>query len=222
MLFKRALLAALAAALLVIPAVSYAQNDPPPSANSDQKGRPADRDRDRGARDRTPAPAATRDQGRDRATRRIPQEHAARTAPGGQKGPTSGSQATQERAARTPSGQVGPQGAPTGSATRERAARTTPRGQAVQRPSGVATRERAPAPPPNVQYQNRYQDLRNNPSFRVATPRWTRGDRLPDRYRQSRYFVNDWRERRLRPPPRGYRWVRDDVNNYYLMLIATG
>src|SRR5512146_37292 len=200
MLFKRALLAASAAALLVIPAVSYAQNAPPPSANSDQKGRPADRDRDRGARDRTPAPAATRDQGRDRATRRIPQE----------------------RAARTPSGQVGRQGAPTGSATRERAARTTPRGQAVQRPSGVATRERAPAPPPNVQYQNRYQDLRNNPSFRVATPRWTRGDRLPDRYRQSRYFVNDWRERRLRPPPRGYRWVRDDVNNYYLMLIATG
>lgn len=35
-------------------------------------------------------------------------------------------------------------------------------------------------------------------------------------------MVNDWRERHLQPPPQGYRWVRDDYNNYYLMLIATG
>lgn len=75
----------------------------------------------------------------------------------------------------------------------------------------------------SVQDQNRFQDLRNNPGFRVATPRFSRGDRLPDQYRQNnQYFVSDWQQHGLRQPPGGYRWVRDDNNDFFLALIATG
>jgi Ni/Co efflux regulator RcnB/surface antigen len=69
--------------------------------------------------------------------------------------------------------------------------------------------------------ENRIPDLRNN-GARVANPRWARGDHLPDQFRQNRYFVDDWQQRRLKPPPRGYRWVRNDNYDYYLVAIATG
>ncbi|ENV46678.1 hypothetical protein P255_00826 [Acinetobacter brisouii CIP 110357] len=47
---------------------------------------------------------------------------------------------------------------------------------------------------------------------------WSRGDRLPPRYRGD--YV-DWREHHLPYPPRGHRWVR--VNGDYLLIaIATG
>lgn len=52
--------------------------------------------------------------------------------------------------------------------------------------------------------------------------RWSRGDRVPQQYQQSQYYVNDWQLRGLRQPPGGYRWVRDDNNDFYLALIATG
>jgi Ni/Co efflux regulator RcnB len=48
-----------------------------------------------------------------------------------------------------------------------------------------------------------------------------RGDRLPDRYRNRQYVVNNWREHRLRPPPRGYQWVQTG-GDYVLAAIATG
>jgi Ni/Co efflux regulator RcnB/surface antigen len=88
-------------------------------------------------------------------------------------------------------------------------------------PRNQTSRNRA-APAQNIQDQNRYQDLRNNPGMRVATPRWSRGDRLPDQYRQAQYVVSDWQQHGLRQPPRNYRWVRDDNNNFFLALIATG
>jgi Ni/Co efflux regulator RcnB len=51
---------------------------------------------------------------------------------------------------------------------------------------------------------------------------WLRGERLPDQYRQNRYFVNDWRQRNLRSPPRGYRWVRNNDNQFLLAAMSTG
>jgi len=50
---------------------------------------------------------------------------------------------------------------------------------------------------------------------------WRRGDRLPDYYR-NHYRGVDWRRHRLRPPPRGYHYVRDDRGDYLLVAIATG
>lgn len=52
---------------------------------------------------------------------------------------------------------------------------------------------------------------------------WRRGDRLPPGYRESRYYVSDYRYYRLAPPPRGYRWVRPyDGNQYILVEITSG
>jgi Ni/Co efflux regulator RcnB len=48
-----------------------------------------------------------------------------------------------------------------------------------------------------------------------------RGGRLPDRYRNHQYVVNNWREHRLRPPPRGYHWVQTG-GDYVLAAVATG
>lgn len=50
---------------------------------------------------------------------------------------------------------------------------------------------------------------------------WRRGDRLPDYYRSS-YRSVDYRHYRLRAPPRGYHYVRDDRGDYLLVGIATG
>ena len=50
---------------------------------------------------------------------------------------------------------------------------------------------------------------------------WRRGDRLPAYYRDS-YRPVDYRYYRLRPPPRGYHYVRDDRGDYLLVGIATG
>lgn len=50
---------------------------------------------------------------------------------------------------------------------------------------------------------------------------WRRGDRLPAYYRDS-YREVDWRYNHLRPPPRGYHWVRDDRGEYLLVALTTG
>jgi Ni/Co efflux regulator RcnB/surface antigen len=110
--------------------------------------------------------------------------------------------------------------APNAQAPRERSA-----------PQAQAPRARTPPPARNVQEQNHqpddrnnpvFQGLRNNPNVRVATPRWSRGDRVPDQYRRDQYIVNDWQQHGLRQPPRNYHWVRDDNNDFFLALIATG
>lgn len=52
---------------------------------------------------------------------------------------------------------------------------------------------------------------------------WGRGQRVPDQYRNNQsYLVNDWQRRNLRQPPRGYQWIRNDNNQFFLTLIATG
>ncbi|QRP65597.1 RcnB family protein [Rhodanobacter sp. FDAARGOS 1247] len=50
---------------------------------------------------------------------------------------------------------------------------------------------------------------------------YRRGGYLPVEYR-TRYVVTDWRHDRLRPPPRGYHWVRSDNGDFLLVAIATG
>ena len=52
--------------------------------------------------------------------------------------------------------------------------------------------------------------------------RWRKGQRLAAN--QRRYVVNDWNQRGLRAPPRGYRWVRESNNSgdYILIAAATG
>ena len=50
--------------------------------------------------------------------------------------------------------------------------------------------------------------------------RWRTGQRLNRNY-GSYYAVNDWRTRRLRAPPRGYRWYRQG-NDYVLAAVAGG
>lgn len=81
-----------------------------------------------------------------------------------------------------------------------------------------------PGPSQQDRYgRDRYEDYRTDSRVRMGTPRFSRGDRLPRQYHQDRrYRVDDWQQRRLRKPPHGYRWVRDDNNNYFLAAIATG
>ena len=50
---------------------------------------------------------------------------------------------------------------------------------------------------------------------------WRYGDYLPRGYYTRRYIVDDYYSYRLRPPPRGYHWVRVD-NDVVLAAIASG
>jgi len=53
-----------------------------------------------------------------------------------------------------------------------------------------------------------------------ATVYWSRGDNLPQRYREGEFRVRDLRGNNLRNPPRGQYWVR--VSNQFLMINARG
>lgn len=61
----------------------------------------------------------------------------------------------------------------------------------------------------------RYGYSHARPAYRPV--RWERGHR----YRGPTYVVRDYRHYRLRPPPRGYHWVRAN-NDYLLVAVATG
>ena len=55
--------------------------------------------------------------------------------------------------------------------------------------------------------------------------RWHRGDRIPVRYLERRYYIDDYRPYReygLYAPPEGYRWVRPMDDRYLLVQVATG
>jgi Ni/Co efflux regulator RcnB len=62
--------------------------------------------------------------------------------------------------------------------------------------------------------ERRYDGAGPDHSFR-------RGQRLPERYRNHQYVVNNYREHHLRPPPRGYHWVQTG-GDYVLAAVATG
>lgn len=67
-------------------------------------------------------------------------------------------------------------------------------------------------PPP----QNYY----GNQGYNMGYHQWRRGDRLG--YYHNRYEPVYYGQYRLRPPPRGYHWVRDDRGDFLLAAIATG
>ncbi|HVY87201.1 MAG TPA: RcnB family protein [Caulobacterales bacterium] len=69
--------------------------------------------------------------------------------------------------------------------------------------------------PPPASYAGR-------PGFQPGYQAWRRGERLPSYYRTHYVVVNDYRAHHLRPPPRGYHYVRDDRGEYLLVGIATG
>jgi Ni/Co efflux regulator RcnB len=68
-------------------------------------------------------------------------------------------------------------------------------------------------PPPAAYY--------GRPGYSPGWHAWRRGEYLPGYYRNS-YREVDWRHYRLRPPPRGYHWIRDDRGEFLLVGIATG
>lgn len=50
---------------------------------------------------------------------------------------------------------------------------------------------------------------------------WHKGERISPEYRDRQYVVDNWREHRLSPPPRGYQWVGVG-GDYFLVAIPTG
>lgn len=75
-----------------------------------------------------------------------------------------------------------------------------------------------------------YRDYRDNRNHRYGTyyrphgyysHRWMRGERLPPAFYARPYVVTNWGYYGLRPPPRGYHWVRVD-GDVVLAAIATG
>lgn len=68
--------------------------------------------------------------------------------------------------------------------------------------------------------QSSYAQMQRR-DFRPAWQQWRRGDRLPA-YGRQLYREVDWRCERLRQPPRGYHYVRDDRGEILLVGIATG
>jgi Ni/Co efflux regulator RcnB len=73
----------------------------------------------------------------------------------------------------------------------------------------------------NRAQDNRYYDNNRERHAYAHTPRYARGGYAPE-WRSERYWVRDWRERRLQAPPRGYTWVQTDTGDLLLMAIATG
>jgi Ni/Co efflux regulator RcnB len=51
---------------------------------------------------------------------------------------------------------------------------------------------------------------------------WARGQRLPNTWYNDRNHYVDYRAHHLRAPPRGYRWVQTDDNNFAMVAITTG
>lgn len=52
-------------------------------------------------------------------------------------------------------------------------------------------------------------------------PDWRRGDRMPQQYRGHNYVIDNYRDYRLGPPPRGYHWVGVG-GDFLLVAITTG
>ncbi len=68
--------------------------------------------------------------------------------------------------------------------------------------------------------QPTYQQMQRR-DYRGGYQQWRRGDRLPS-YARQQYREVDWRRERLRQPPRGYHYVRDDRGELLLVAITTG
>lgn len=72
-----------------------------------------------------------------------------------------------------------------------------------------------PPPPQQQRYRGMYDQGRHEGWYK-------RGGYVPPAYRSGRYVVSDWRRYRLRPPPRGYQYIRSDNGDFLLAAVATG
>lgn len=72
-----------------------------------------------------------------------------------------------------------------------------------------------PSRPDQGDYRNQYGDQN-------GAPRYSRGDRLPDQYRQNLSVVSDWKQRGLKKPPKGYQWVANQRGDLFLASKSTG
>jgi len=82
--------------------------------------------------------------------------------------------------------------------------------------------DQGPSPGDQGQQGNQGQHDRDQVGPPSNGPRWSRGDRLPEQYRQSQNMVSNWRSNNLAPPPRGYRWACDNRGNCFLVRTSTG
>lgn len=57
-----------------------------------------------------------------------------------------------------------------------------------------------------------------------AEREWARGQYIPREYLVDRYYIRNYDEYELAPPPQGYMWVRPNPRDdrYYLVQLATG
>ncbi len=65
----------------------------------------------------------------------------------------------------------------------------------------------------NLPYRQNLQQEIRGPVY------WSRGDRLPDHYRDGQFIVRDLRGNNLKNPARGQRWVR--VSNQFLLITVS-
>jgi Ni/Co efflux regulator RcnB len=81
----------------------------------------------------------------------------------------------------------------------------------------------AAAQPYNHDDHGRYDQSRHDDRGSHDQGRhWARGQRLPSTWYRDRGHYVDYRSHHLRAPPRGYRWVQTDDNNYAMVALTTG
>lgn len=76
-------------------------------------------------------------------------------------------------------------------------------------------------PPPKEEHHGHYLAPRYEPPRGYEHRAWARGQVLPRDYYAERYVIVDYGHYGLRPPPRGYHWVRVD-NDVVLVAITSG
>lgn len=69
---------------------------------------------------------------------------------------------------------------------------------------------------------DRSREVHQRNDDRREAHHWARGERMPGAYYRDQDRYVDYRAYHLRAPPRGYRWVRTDDDNYAMVAIATG
>lgn len=94
-----------------------------------------------------------------------------------------------------------------------------------QKPQPQKTQPQKAQPKPQYSYNGKKFDAVRGPAWHApkgyeAHRNWNRGQKLPAAYRNKAYVV-DYRAYRLKQPPRGYQWVRNN-NNVYLVSMNNG
>lgn len=83
--------------------------------------------------------------------------------------------------------------------------------------------DRPPQPAPRAPSNEQPRPQSRAPQYSApARGYWTKGERLPSQAQTSQYVVGNYGQWGLRTPPNGQRWVRDDRNNFYLVMINSG